>query len=105
MPVRSNYSSGSAVISKQAAETFSAADRAATCKWSGRGEEQNVPFALMVTFRMEMRDELGYSSLERTFSEQDQFGEALLFDRSDPPFRKRVQIWTSWRKLEAANIL
>src|SRR5690348_3787386 len=33
--VGSNYSSGSAVISKQAAESFSTADRPASCKWSG----------------------------------------------------------------------
>jgi hypothetical protein len=28
------------------------------------GEEQGVPFALMVAFRMEMRNELGHGSVE-----------------------------------------
>jgi hypothetical protein len=54
---------------------------------------------------MEMVDEFGYGSLERAFTEQDELGEALLFDGSDPSFRKRVQIWTFWRKLEAVNTL
>jgi len=63
-PVGPNYSSGSAVITKQAAEAFSTADRPASCKWSGCGEEQRVRFALVVAFRMKMGDELGHGSVE-----------------------------------------
>ena len=63
-PVGSNYSSGSAVVTKQAAEAFSTADRPASCKWSGCGEEQRVRFALVVAFRMKMGDELGHGSVE-----------------------------------------
>ena len=52
--VGSKYSSGPAVISKQATKAFSAADVLASRKRSWGGEEQGVPFALMVAFRMEM---------------------------------------------------
>jgi hypothetical protein len=63
-PVGSKYSSGPAVISKQATKAFSTADVPVSRKRSRRGEEQGVPFALMVAFRMEMGDELGHGSVE-----------------------------------------
>ena len=62
--VGSEYSSGPAVISKQATKAFSAADLPASRKRSWDGEEQGVPFALMVAFRMEMGGELGHSSVK-----------------------------------------
>jgi hypothetical protein len=61
---RVKISSGSAVISKQATKAFSAADVPASRKRSWGGEEQGVPFALMVAFRMEMANELGHGSVE-----------------------------------------
>ena len=64
IPVGSKYSSGPAVISKQAAKAFSTADVSASRKRSWGGEEQGVSFALMVAFRMEMGDELGHGSME-----------------------------------------
>jgi len=50
---RVKYSSGLAVISKQAAKAFSTADVLASRKRSWGGEEQGVPFVLMVAFRVE----------------------------------------------------
>jgi hypothetical protein len=63
-PVGSKYSSGAAVISKQAAKAFSTADVSASRKRSWGGEEQGVSFALMVAFRMKMGYELGHGSVE-----------------------------------------
>jgi hypothetical protein len=63
-PVGSKYSSGPAVISKQATKAFSTVDVPANRKRRRGGEKQGVPFALMVAFRMEMGDELGHGSVE-----------------------------------------
>jgi hypothetical protein len=54
---------------------------------------------------MEMDNEFVEGSTKREFSEQDELGEALLLHGSDPAFGKCVQIWTSWRKSEAADAL
>ena len=62
--VGSKYSSGPAVISKQATKAFSAADVPASRKLSWGGEEQDVAFALMVALRMKMGGELGHGSVE-----------------------------------------
>jgi hypothetical protein len=58
------YSSGPTVISKQATQALSAVDVPASRKRTCGGEEQGVPFALMVAFGMEMAHELGYGSTE-----------------------------------------
>ena len=105
MPVGSKYSSRPTVISKQATKAFSTADVPASRERRSGGEEQGVAFALMVALRMKMGDELGHGSVELAFTEQDEMGEALLLDGADPAFRKRVQIWTSWRKSEAVDAL
>src|SRR3954451_8922903 len=52
-PVGSKYSCGPAIVSKQATKALSAADVPASRKRSWGGEEQGVPFALMIAFRME----------------------------------------------------
>jgi len=64
VPVGSKYSSGPRVISKQATKAFSTADVPASREGNWGREEQGVPFALMISFRMEMGDELGHGSLE-----------------------------------------
>ena len=47
MRVRSKYSGGSEVVSKQAAEAFSTSDGSATSRGLRGGEEEDVSFALM----------------------------------------------------------
>ena len=54
--------------------------------------QQVVAFALMVAFQMIMRRELGQAALQRTFTQQNQLGQALLFHGSNPALRIRVQI-------------
>src|SRR6516162_962752 len=56
------------------------------------GKKQNVALALVVAFLVIMLLELDERSPQRTFPEQDQVGQALLFNRSHPAFRKSVQI-------------
>jgi hypothetical protein len=63
-PVGSKFSSGPTVISKQATKAFSTADVPASRKRTWGGEEQDVAFALMVAFRMEMGEEIGHGSVE-----------------------------------------
>src|SRR5215471_21180799 len=42
--------------------------------------------------------ELDERSPQRSFPEQDQMGQALLFNRSHPALRKSVQVGAAWRK-------
>jgi hypothetical protein len=60
-------------------------------KPSRGGEEQNVALALMVAFCVIMLWELGERFPQRTFSEQDQMGQALLFNRSHQRSAKAFQ--------------
>src|SRR6516164_8799220 len=57
-------------------------------KRSKGGEEQNVVLALVVAFFVIMLLELGERFPQRTFPEQDQMGQALLFNRSHPALCK-----------------
>jgi hypothetical protein len=43
--------------------------------------------------------------VQRAFAEQNELGKAFLLYRAHPTFRKRIQIRTSWRKLETADPL
>ncbi|HEX2331142.1 MAG TPA: hypothetical protein VHN74_20630, partial [Candidatus Angelobacter sp.] len=47
-PVQSKYSSSSAVVSKQPAEAFTAADATAKCSLAGARKEQHIPFPLVI---------------------------------------------------------
>src|SRR5215472_7867966 len=46
---------------------------------------------------------LGERSPQRTFPEQDQVGQALLFNRSHPALCKSVQIRAAWRKSQTLH--
>jgi hypothetical protein len=76
------------------AKAFSTADATSPTglKRSRGREEQNVVLTLVVGFLVIMLLELDERFPQRTFPEQDQMGEALLFNRSHPAFRKSVQI-------------
>src|SRR6516165_8793552 len=47
--------------------------------------------------------ELGKRFPQRTFPEQDQMGQALLFNRSHPALCKSVQIRAAWRKSQTLH--
>jgi hypothetical protein len=42
--------------------------------------------------------ELRQRSPQRSFPEQDELGQALLFDRSHPAFRKSIPVWAARRE-------
>jgi len=55
-------------------------------------EEQPIVFALMVSFVVIVAAVLCKHPRQRTLAEQDQFGQALLFHRTDPTLCERIQI-------------
>jgi hypothetical protein len=46
-----------------------------------------------------MSDEFSHGPVERPFTEQDEFGETLLFDGSDPAFGKRIRVSLQMRRI------
>src|SRR5215472_15412022 len=87
------------------AETFSTADATSPTglKPSRGREEQNVALALVVAFLVIMLLELGERFPQRTFPEQDQMGQALLFNRPHPALCKSVQIRAARRKSQTLH--
>ena len=59
----------------------------------GRGKEQDIAHALMISLVMIVRHILRQRMAERRFPKEHQPREALLLDRSHPPFRIGVEIW------------
>ena len=55
----------------------------------------------MVPLVLIMFAEVGQSAAQRGFTENNQLGQAFAFDRTYPPPRKRIEIWTAWRKSQA----
>ena len=49
----------------------------------------------MVSFSVKMSDEIVQSTLQRHFAEQDQFGQAFLFHRTNPTLRECIQVRTA----------
>jgi hypothetical protein len=105
MGVWSKYSCGAAVVPEYAAEAFSTTDATSpTGLKRGRGwEEQNVVLALVVAFFVIMLSELSDRFPQRSFPEQDQVRQTLLFDRSHPALRKSVQIRAARRKSQTLH--
>ena len=50
-----------------------------------------------------MRQILCQTSPERTFSEQNQFGQTFLLHRSHEPFGERIHVWTTPRQLQTLD--
>jgi hypothetical protein len=92
--VWSKYSWSAAVVPQYVAKAFSTADATSPTglKPSRGGEEEHVVLALMVAFLVIMLLELGERSPQRTFPEQDQMEQALLFNRPHPALRKSVAV-------------
>src|SRR6516162_7771583 len=66
-------------------------------------EEQNVVLTLVVAFLVIMLLELDERFPQRTFPEQDQMGQALLFNRSHSALLKTVQIRAARRQSETLH--
>ena len=57
-----------------------------------------IPFALMISFAVIMRGELGQSPRQRPFAKENQFRQAFFFHRANPTFGKGIQIGTpGWK--------
>jgi len=52
----------------------------------------------VVPFKVMMFDEFGERPAQRSFSEQNEFGQALLPDRAHPALRESIQVRTLGRK-------
>jgi hypothetical protein len=95
--VGANYSCGAAIVFEQASEPLATYNGVAA--WVGFianfWEEQLVAFPLVVAFGVIMRAELGQRPRQRTFTEQNQPRQTLLFGGANPTFRKSVQIRAS----------
>lgn len=59
------------------------------------GKQQNVAFALMIALSLKVRSIFGERSPKRAFTEQNQLGQAFLFDRFYPALGVGVQVWAS----------
>jgi len=104
--VRSNYSCGTAIELEQASESLATLNRLAARFGfiGGIREQQLVAFTLMVAFAVIMRAELDQSPQQRALTEQNQFGEALLFDRANPAFRECVGTGIQMRRMVTLGI-
>ena len=61
-------------------------------------EEQPIAFALMVSFVVIVAAVLRKHPRQRTLTEKNQFGQALLFYRATPTLGERVQVRTFGRQ-------
>jgi len=99
-PVWSKYSCSPLVVLEQPAEPVTTFNRAIRiCFLASLRKEQLVVFPLMVSFVVVVSPVLGQNSQKWTLAEQDYLRQALLLDRTNPPFGKRIQIWASgWKR-------
>jgi hypothetical protein len=86
---------------EHAAETLSAFDR--TLVVYGRSDEKAIVEALMTSFSLVALDKLAQSPAQVRFAERNDSGQALLPDRTHPPFRVGVEIRASGWKLHWQN--
>ena len=61
-------------------------------------KQQMVAFPLMVPFAVVVAAVLGQDARQRPLAEQDYFGQAFLFDRTNPTFRECIQVWALGRE-------
>ena len=62
-------------------------------------KKNDIPFPLVISFTVKMKNVIGEHLSQRCFAEQDHFRQTLLFYGSMPPFQIGVQIWTPRRQL------
>src|SRR5205085_8066305 len=87
------------VVFEEAPKPFATPNRAFMCRvLAGRRKEQHVALALMIPLVMIMRHVLIEGATQGRFAKQNQPRQTLLFDRSHPALRVRVQIWRPRRQ-------
>ena len=93
-------SSDSGVELEQAAESVATADGTAlgTWRYAWRREEDKVALTLVVPFKMMMIDVFVQRPAQRSFSNQNEFGQAFLPDGTHPALGESIQIRTpGWK--------
>ena len=83
---------------EQAAQAIATVNGPALRRYVHRREEEKITFALVVAFKMMMFNVLSQRSAQRSFTKENELGQAFLPHRADPSLGKSVQIWTSRRQ-------
>ena len=66
-------------------------------------KEDHVACTLMVSFPMEVIDEVLQAVAKRALTKEDHFRQELRLDRSDPAFAMSVQVWTAWWQFDGLD--
>jgi len=91
-------SSDSGIELEQAAQTIATVNGPVLRRYVHGREEEKITFALVVAFKMMVFNVLSQRSAQRTFTKENELGQAFLPDRADPTLGESVQIWTSRRQ-------
>src|SRR5215831_7420563 len=94
------------VVLEQASQSLSALHPRTFCRSRivARCEQQNVPFALVVSLRVIVLNELGNGPPQGTLSKPDQLGQAFFLHRSHPAFSKCVGMSLRMRRMATMRI-
>ena len=90
-------SSDSGVKLEQTAQSVATVNGPEFRRYIYRREEEKIAFALVVALKMMMFDVLSQRAAQRSFSKENELGQAFLSYGAYPSLGKRVQIWTSRR--------
>jgi hypothetical protein len=91
-------SSDSGVKLEQASQAIATVNGAAFRRYVHRREEEKIAFALVIPFKMMMFDIRSQRRAQRSFSKENELGQAFLPHGTDPALGKRIQIRTPRRK-------
>jgi hypothetical protein len=91
-------SSHSGIELEQSAQAIATVDGPALRRYVRRRKEEKITFALVVAFKMMMFNVLSQRSAQRSFTKENELGQAFLPYRAHPSLGKSVQIWTSGRQ-------
>jgi hypothetical protein len=91
-------SSHSGIELEEAAQAIATVNGLAFRRYVHGREEEKITFALVVAFKMMMFNVLSQRSAQRSFTKENELGQAFLPDRAYPSLGKSVQIWTSRRQ-------
>ena len=91
-------SSDAGVKLEQAPQAIATVNGPAFRRYIHRREEQKIAFALVVPFKMMMFDILSQRAAQRSFSKENELGQAFSPYGTDPALGKSVQIRTPRRK-------
>jgi hypothetical protein len=91
-------SSDSGIELEQAAQAIATVNGPVLRRYVRRRKEEKITFALVIAFKMMMFNVLSQRSAQRSFTKENELGQAFLPYRADPSLGESVQIWTSRRQ-------